>query len=122
MVKKQTSKKKITKKKSAKKKTSAKKSSSKKKITTKKNTTSNEMSKKEAKRERFLRLIPKRVDRIIDELRKLGNCSDTQNYTYSKEEYLQIIATIKKALSNVEKKFEVGGKSNKNFSFHFNVN
>lgn len=49
---------------------------------------------KETKRERFQRIATNRTNRIIDQLRLLGNCSNRSNYEYTDEEVKKIFTAI----------------------------
>ena len=59
----------------------------------------------ETKQERFKRLAENRVQRAIELIRILGNCSNTNNYKYTEKQVKQIFSTLRKELSSVESKF-----------------
>lgn len=63
------------------------------------------MSPNETKRDRFVRIASKRTNQVLDELRKLGNCSNTRMYEYSDADVRKIFRAIKKELDRVEKLF-----------------
>lgn len=57
------------------------------------------------RRERFLRLAPARVQKIINQLKILGNCANTSNYAYTDEEVAKIFDAIRKEVNRTEQKF-----------------
>ena len=54
------------------------------------------------KRERFKRIAEKRTQRILEDLRLLGNCANKGSYEYNEEEVNKIFSAIKKELKNIE--------------------
>ena len=46
------------------------------------------------KREAFSRLVPKRVDKLRDQLRILGNCSNRSNYEWKPEIVRRLLALL----------------------------
>lgn len=65
------------------------------------------------KEERFIRIAEKRTIKILNELRLLGNCSNTNNYKYSDEQIRKIFNAIESELKSTKVKFE---KNDKKFS------
>ncbi len=59
------------------------------------------------KRERFLSLANKRVNRAIKEIALVGNLSNRRNYDYSEEEARKIIRTLQSELDRVKQNFRV---------------
>ena len=57
--------------------------------------------KKETKRDRFVRLAEKRVDKIVDRLRVLGGCANRQLYEYTSKDIEQIKKAIEEELERV---------------------
>ncbi|MDD6120494.1 MAG: hypothetical protein PUB57_08265 [Selenomonadaceae bacterium] len=57
------------------------------------------------RRERFLRLAPARVQKIINQLQILGNCANTSNYAYTDEEIKKIFDAIRQEVDSTEQKF-----------------
>lgn len=57
------------------------------------------------RRDRFLRLAGKRVDRAVDAIRLVGNLSDPGNYQYSPEEAKKVIAALENELGDVKARF-----------------
>lgn len=58
------------------------------------------------KRERFLRIAENRTNRILEDLRLLGNCANTNNYEYSDEDVNKIFNAIEKDLRIQKSKFK----------------
>ena len=54
----------------------------------------------ETKREKFVRLVEARTNKIIDMLRLLGNCSNKANYDYTDEDVQKIFTTLEKEMKN----------------------
>jgi len=58
------------------------------------------------KEERFVRIAEKRTNVILDTLRLLGNCSNTNNYKYSDQQVKKIFSAIEQELKNTKIKFD----------------
>lgn len=63
------------------------------------------MARNETKRERFVRLVEARTNKIIDMLKLLGNCSSTANYEYTEEDVKKIFSAIERELKNTKAKY-----------------
>lgn len=61
---------------------------------------------KSEKRKRFEKVAEKRVDKVLDGLRLLSNCSNKNNYEYSQEDIDYIFHEIRKASKDAYAKFE----------------
>ena len=59
----------------------------------------------ESKRDRFVRIVEARTNKIIDMLRLLGNCSSKSNYDYSEEDVKKIFGALEKELKNTKNRF-----------------
>lgn len=59
----------------------------------------------ETKREKFVRLVEVRTNKIIDMLRLLGNCSNKANYDYTDEDVQKIFTTLEKEMKISKSKF-----------------
>ncbi|MDM8158004.1 hypothetical protein QUV96_10215 [Amedibacillus dolichus] len=57
------------------------------------------------KKQNFKRIAEKRTEKIIDDLRLLGNLSNTSNYEYSSEDVEKIFNTLSNELMTVRSKF-----------------
>ena len=60
----------------------------------------------EGKKERFSRIAANRTNRILDQLRLLGNCSNTSNYSYTEEDVRKIFSAIENEVKIQKSKFE----------------
>lgn len=63
------------------------------------------MSADETRRERFVRVATRRVNKILDLLDVLGNCSNPMNYEYTDEQVQQIFDAIRAEVDEVQAKF-----------------
>ena len=52
----------------------------------------------ETKRERFVRIVEARTNKIIDMLRLLGNCSNKANYDYTDADVQKVFNALEKEL------------------------
>jgi len=59
----------------------------------------------ENKRERFVRIVEARTNKILDMLRLLANCSNKSNYEYDEEDIKQIFAAIDKEVKATKNAF-----------------
>ena len=72
--------------------------------------------KKETKKERFLRLSSGRLQKIVEMLHLLGNCSNKNTYDYSDEEVNSIFDTLEEEIANAKSRFvSRGGSLKSNF-------
>jgi hypothetical protein len=63
------------------------------------------MNKKEQKSERFKRLASRRTEKILNDIRVLGNCSNKSVYCFSDEEVNKIFSSIEEQLRIVKSRF-----------------
>lgn len=59
----------------------------------------------ETKREKFVRIVEARTNKIIDMIRLLGNCANKANYDYSDVDVQKIFSTLDKELKNAKLKY-----------------
>ncbi len=59
----------------------------------------------ETKREKFVRLVEARTNKIIDMLRLLGNCANKANYDYTDDDVQKIFTTLEKEMKISKSKF-----------------
>ena len=57
------------------------------------------------KKERFVRIAEKRTNKILEQLRLLGNCSNKNNYEYTDEDIKKIFNVIEAELKNTKIRF-----------------
>lgn len=58
-----------------------------------------------SKNERFKRIASARTNKILDQIRLLGNCSNKNNYSYTEEEVKKIFAAIEQELKATKARF-----------------
>lgn len=68
------------------------------------------------KRERFLRLAPKRVQRALDVLRRVQNVGAKATYIYTPEEAAKIIAALQAVMRDIESAFSSAAVEKQTFS------
>jgi len=66
--------------------------------------------KNESKEERFKRIATARANRVLDDIRLLGNCSNTSIYSYSDYEVNKIFSTIEKEMRMIKLMFNKNKK------------
>ena len=59
----------------------------------------------ETKREKFVRLVEARTNKIIDMVRLLGNCANKANYDYTDADVKKIFDTLEKEIKIAKMKF-----------------
>jgi hypothetical protein len=64
-------------------------------------------------RERFVKTAERRVNRILNALEKLGDCSNLRNYDYSNTDIKKIFDKIEKKLKVTRSKFQGTSKNKK---------
>jgi hypothetical protein len=71
------------------------------------------------KRKRFEKVAENRVAKVIEGLRLLGNCSNKNNYEFTKEDVDYMFDEIKKGLRDAQLKFEseINRNEQKRFTF-----
>ena len=63
-------------------------------------------TKKETKREKFVRMAEARTIKIISMVRLLGNCSNRLAYEYSDKDVSKIFSAIESAVVDAKKRFK----------------
>ena len=69
----------------------------------------------ESKRERFVRIVENRTNKIIDMLRLLGNCANKSNYDYTDADVQKIFSTLDKELKVAKLKYTASGTDEDKF-------
>ena len=67
----------------------------------------------ENKEQRFKRVASKRTEKVLDALRKLGNCSNRGIYGYSNEDVAKIFSAVDSEVKRIKVLFNSKAKSNK---------
>ena len=60
----------------------------------------------EKKHERFCKIAERRVNQIIDDMEKLGNCSAKASYDYTEAEVNLIIEALEKEIVRLRERFD----------------
>lgn len=60
----------------------------------------------EVKHERFLKVVEKRMDVLINDFYKLGNCASKVSYEYTESEVSQIFDEIDRQRNILKERFE----------------
>lgn len=64
------------------------------------------MATEKEKTERFKRVAENRTNKIIEQIRLLGNCSNRSNYEYSEEDVKKIFNAIETELKSTKQKYQ----------------
>ena len=59
----------------------------------------------ESKRDRFVRIAESRTNRILDQLKLLGNCSNKHNYDYTDDDIKKIFSAIEREVKSAKERF-----------------
>ena len=70
---------------------------------------------KESNRERFIRIVERRVNKILMDLDSLGKCSNRKNYEYSDKDVKKIFREIDKKVREVKSSFKGTAKNRNRF-------
>lgn len=63
------------------------------------------------KRKKFVELVEKRVNRLLKDIRLVGNLSNRSNYSFSEDDVRKIFMAIDNELRATRKRFESSGSS-----------
>lgn len=74
------------------------------------------MSRKETKREKFVRLATSRTNNVLKDLDVLSNCANIYSYDYDENDVKKIISSIDKKLKEVKQEFDTQLAKNKSRS------
>ena len=67
------------------------------------------------KRDRFVRIVEKRVNNILKNLDSLSNCSNKRNYEYSQNDVKKIFTEIEKKVKEIKIKFDESPSNSNHF-------
>lgn len=59
------------------------------------------------KGQKFVEIAEKRVNRLLEDIRLVGNLSNRNNYNYESEDVSKIFMAIETELKNARKRFEI---------------
>ncbi len=71
------------------------------------------MASEKEKAERFKRVAEGRTNKIIDQIRLLGNCANRSNYEYSDEDIKKIFSAIENELKVTKAKYQSKAQNKK---------
>jgi hypothetical protein len=71
---------------------------------------------KDTRKERFRRVATRRTNKILEQIRILGNCSNKSSYSYTHEDVQKIFSAIESELRVVKTRF-ASNRSKKQFHF-----
>lgn len=63
------------------------------------------MASEKEKKERFKRVAENRTNKIIEQIRLLGNCANRSNYEYTEEDVKKIFYAIETELKTTKQKY-----------------
>ena len=67
------------------------------------------------RRERFIKIAERRVNKILDNLDILSKCSNKRNYEYTEQEVHKIFREIDRKVRETKLKFQTNGESRRRF-------
>lgn len=72
-------------------------------------------SKNSIKRDRFIRIVESRVNKILSSLDNLGKCSNKRNYEYTEKDVRKIFREIERKVKDTKNLFQDGIEKQKQF-------
>ena len=70
----------------------------------------------ESKRDRFIRIAEARTNKIISQMKLLGNCSNRNNYDYTEKDVKKIIETLENELTLLKDRYKQETKKKERFT------
>ncbi len=70
------------------------------------------------KRERFIRVVEKRVNTVLRELDRLSRCSNRRNYEYNQDDVKKIFNSLETRLKEARESFAKGSGDTMEFRLH----
>jgi hypothetical protein len=71
------------------------------------------MAKSTAKRDRFITVAGRRVQKVLDDLESLSKCANKSTYEYSDEEVKKMLKAINEKLASLKAAFSANSKTGK---------
>ena len=71
------------------------------------------MAKSTAKRDRFISVAGRRVQKVLDDLESLSKCANKNTYEYSDEEVKKMLKAINEKVTVLKAAFSANSKSGK---------
>lgn len=69
----------------------------------------------ENKRDKFVRIVEARTNKIISMVRLLGNCANKANYDYTETDVQKIFSALEKEIKIAKMKFTTSETENESF-------
>jgi len=73
------------------------------------------MEKDDVKRNRFVRIIERRVDKALDDLDNIGKCANKRNYEYNGDDVKKIFGALEKKIKEIKQLFQDTNQKKKRF-------
>ena len=70
---------------------------------------------KESKRDRFVRIVERRVNVNLNNIESLGKCSNRKNYEYTEGDISKIFGEIEKKIKDIKLLYSNSNKKKKRF-------
>jgi hypothetical protein len=70
------------------------------------------------KRDRFVRIVERRVNNIFDALDSLGKCANKRNYEYGDDDVKRIFSAIDKKIKETKHLYQNSNTKKKRFTLH----
>ncbi len=70
----------------------------------------------DVKRDRFIRVVEKRVNTILIQLDRLARCSNRRNYKYDQQDVKKVFGAIENRIKEAKDCFLQGGGGGKEFT------
>tara|TARA_B100000686_G_C16264269_1_gene700850 strand:- start:102 stop:341 length:240 start_codon:yes stop_codon:yes gene_type:complete len=67
----------------------------------------------ETNKAKFIRLVEKRVNKVINSMRLVGNLANRSNYSYTEDDAKRVIDAIEGELKILKRRFEASGEKEK---------
>jgi hypothetical protein len=73
------------------------------------------IGKKETKRDRFIRIVERRVNNLLNDFESLGKCSNKKNYEYNDDDVKKIFGEIEKKMKEIKLLYKNSEKRRNSF-------
>jgi hypothetical protein len=71
-----------------------------------------------AKRERFIRIAERRVDKLLEDFDSLGKCANRRHYEFVEDDVRKIFAALEKKMKETRFLFQTSNQRKKKFKLH----
>jgi hypothetical protein len=73
------------------------------------------MRTKNIKRERFVRVVERRMEKLLDDFDSLGKCANRSNYDFSEDDVKEIFKEISRKLKEIRTLYNVPASEKRRF-------